>query len=90
MIHEALSGKSMGAAMAVHSELGPGLDERHDERALLSGLRKRGHEVESQHVFAVFYSGENIGDLIPDIIVARLVIVDPKVVEASTMPTLRR
>jgi GxxExxY protein len=82
VIHEELSGKIIGAAMAVHNELGPGLDERHYERALLMELRKRGHHVDSQRVFPVYYSGENIGDLVPDMIVDGLVIVDPKVVEA--------
>lgn len=82
MIHEELSRKIIGAAMAVHNELGPGLDEKLYERALVIELHKRGHHVDSQRVFPVYYSGEKIGDLVPDMIVDRLVIVDPKVVES--------
>lgn len=82
MIHEKLSGEIIGAAMAVLNELGPGLDERLYERALVIELRKRGHQADSQKSFPVHYSGELIGTLIPDMIVDGLVIADPKVVEA--------
>jgi GxxExxY protein len=82
MIHEELSGKIIGAAMTVLNELGPGLDEKLHERALIIELRKRGHQVEQQRSFAVHYSGELIGSLVPDLIVDGLVIADPKVAEA--------
>jgi GxxExxY protein len=81
MIHEELSGKIIGAAMAVLNELGPGLDEKLYERALVIELRKRGHAVDQQKSFPVCYSGELIGTLVPDMIVDGLVIADPKVVE---------
>jgi GxxExxY protein len=81
MIHEELSGAIIGAAMAVLNELGPGLDEKIYERALVIELRRRGHDVEQQKAFAVHYSGELVGTLIPDTIVDGLVIADPKVVE---------
>jgi GxxExxY protein len=45
-------------------------------------LRKRGHVVEQQREFPVYYCGELIGSLIPDLIVDNLVIADPKVVSA--------
>ena len=81
MIHEKLSGEIIGAAMAVLNELGPGLDEKLYERALVIELRKRGHTVDQQRAFPVHYSGELIGSLVPDAIVDGLVIADPKVVE---------
>jgi GxxExxY protein len=81
MIHEELSGKIIGAAMTVLNELGPGLDEKLYERALVIELRKRGHVVAQQESFPVHYSGELIGTLVPDAIVDGLVIADPKVVE---------
>lgn len=40
MIHEKLSGETIGAAMTVLDELGPGLDEKICERALVIELRK--------------------------------------------------
>lgn len=82
MIHKELSGKIIGAAMAVLNELGPGLDEKIYERALVIELRKLGHSVEQQRAFSVHYSGELVGTLVPDTIVDGLVIADPKVVEA--------
>lgn len=82
MIHEELSGKIIGAAITVLNELGPGLDEKLYERALVIELRKRAHQVDQQKSFSVHYSGELIGSLVPDLIVDSLVVADPKVVEA--------
>jgi GxxExxY protein len=81
ILHEELSGKIIGAAMAVHNELGPGLDEKLYERALVIELRKRGHIVDQQRSFPVHYSGELIGNLVPDLVVDGLIIADPKVAD---------
>ena len=80
IVHPKLSHEIVGIAMDVLNELKPGLDERLYERALLVGLRKAGHTVESQRTFPVFYHSELIGSLVPDMIVDNAVIVDPKVV----------
>ena len=80
IIHETLSGEIIGAAMHVLNELRPGLDEKFYERALVIELKKRGHTIEGQRKFPVFYQTEFIGDLVPDLIVDDRVIVDPKVV----------
>ena len=82
MIYERLSGVIIGIAMEVLNELKPGLDESLYERALAIELRRRGHEVAVQQSYPVFYQAELIGNLIPDLIVDRVVIVDPKVVSA--------
>jgi GxxExxY protein len=82
LIHEKLSESIIGAAMTVLNTLKPGLDEKLYERALAIELRKRGHRVEQQKAFPVFYDGEQIGALVPDLIVDELVITDPKVVVA--------
>ena|ERR1043166_2262664 len=82
LIHEELSGKIIGAAMDVLNKMKPGLDEKLYERALFIELRARGHTVESQKDFPVFYENELIGNLVPDLIVDGKVIVDPKVVAA--------
>jgi GxxExxY protein len=80
LIHEELSREIIGAAMDILNKMKPGLDEKLYERALLIELQKRGHTVEPQKPFPVFYEGELIGNLIPDLIVDGKVIVDPKVV----------
>ncbi len=90
MVHEKLSGEIIGAAMAVLNELGPGLDEKLYERALVIEMRKRGHQVDQQKSFPVHYSGELIGNLVPDTIVDGLVIADPKVVEAFSETHVRQ
>jgi GxxExxY protein len=82
LIHEELSREIIGAAMHVLNEMKPGLDEKLYERALVIELRKRGHAVESQKKFPVFYLNELVGNLIPDLIVDQKVIVHPKVVAA--------
>ena len=84
MIHEELSGKIIGAAMDVLNELKPGLDEKLYERAMIIELKHRGHIVSVQSSFPVFYRGELLGNLIPDLIVDSAVIVDPKVVSCFT------
>ena len=90
MIHEELSGKIIGAAMTVLNELGPGLDEKLYERALVIELRKRGHVVDQQKSFPVHYSGELIGTLVPDAVVDGLVVADPKVVETFNETHVRQ
>ena len=45
-------------------------------------MRKRSHRVEQQKQFRVFYEEQEVGKLVPDLIVDESVIVDPKVVTA--------
>jgi GxxExxY protein len=84
MIHEGLSRSIIGVAMEVLNELKPGLDEKLYERAIAIELRRCGHAVALQRSCPVFYRGEMIGNLIPDMIVDDLVIIDPKVVSTFT------
>jgi GxxExxY protein len=60
LIHEEVSGKIIGAAMDVLNELKPGLDEKLYERALVLELQRRGHAVEVQRRFPVFYQKPQI------------------------------
>jgi GxxExxY protein len=80
--HKELSHDVIGAAMKVLNTLKPGLDERIYENALVIELRKRGHMVDQQKQHRVFYEGQEVGKLIPDLIVDDAVIADPKVVTA--------
>jgi GxxExxY protein len=84
MIHEELSREIIGAAMEVLNELKPGLDEKLYERAMIIELKRRGHVISVQRSFPVYYGGELIGNLVPDLIVDDAVIVDPKVVACFT------
>jgi GxxExxY protein len=82
IIHEELSGKIISAAMEVLNDLKLGLDEKLYERALVIELRRRGHTVNAERSYPVFYNRELIGHLLPDLIVDDTAIVDPKVVSA--------
>ena len=84
MLHAELSYAVVGAAMKVSNILKPGLDEKAYENALAIELRKRGHQVNQQRHFEVFYEGELVDTLVPDLIIDDLVIVDPKVTEDFT------
>ena len=84
MIQEELSGKIIGAAMEMLNALRPGLDEKLYERPLSLELKNRGQVVTVQRSFPVWYCGELIGNLVPDLIVDNAVIVDPKVVTCFT------
>ena len=82
MLHEEITKDIIGAAMAVLNELKPGLDEKLYENAMVIELRARGHTVEQQREYPVHYRGQFIGKLVPDLIVDRKVIADPKVATA--------
>jgi len=82
ILHEQPSGAIIGIGMEVLNDLKPGLDESLYERAMVIELRRRGHSVETQRSFPVFYRGELIGTLIPDLIVDSSIVVDPKVASA--------
>lgn len=66
--------------MLVLNELKPRLDEKIYENALVIELERRGHCVEQQRRFDVAFQNKWVGTLVPDLIVDKLVIADPKVV----------
>jgi GxxExxY protein len=82
LLHEDITRRIIGAAMAVLNELRPGLDEKVYENALVVELLDLGATVEQQRVFPVHYKGHFVGKLTPDLIVDTQVIVETKVVEA--------
>lgn len=84
MLHGELSHSIIGAAMKVLNTLKPGLDEKAYENALRIELGLRGHAVDQQKRFDVFYQGMRVDTLVPDLIVDGRVIVDPKVTEEFT------
>lgn len=76
----AFTERIIGAAYTVLNTLRPGLDEKLYERALVIELAKHGLRTDAQISFPVHYSGQQIGTLIPDLIIEGRVIVDAKVV----------
>ncbi len=78
----ALSYDVIGAAMEVHSALGPGLLESLYKKALCKELQLRGHDVKMEYPVKVFYKGEEIGhNLKVDLLVDGELVVELKSVE---------
>jgi len=81
LIQAEISEVIIGAAMKILDTLKPGLGEKAYGNALVIELKKRGHKVDQQKRFDVFYEGAVVDTLIPDILVDNRVIAGPKVVE---------
>ncbi len=69
---DALSGRVIDAAIAVHRELGPGFLESIYESALRTALRHRGIVFEAQKDVTVFFESEEAGVQRLDLVVERL------------------
>jgi GxxExxY protein len=80
-LHSELTGRIIGAAIAVHRELGPGKLESVYERALAIELRAQGLPFRTQVPVPMLYRGESVGDFFADLIVDRKVIVELKAVD---------
>lgn len=78
-----LSGRIIGAAMAVHATLGPGLLESTYQACLLYELEKRGLRVQAQVSVPVVYDGQKLVDVgyRIDILVEDLIVLELKSVE---------
>ena len=79
LLHRAVTEKIMGAAFAVHGELGYGFLERVYQRALQVELIKRGSIAEIEKRIQVHYKQAVVGDYDADREVDRSVLVELKV-----------
>ena len=73
-----LCGQLIGAAMKVHSTLGPGFLESVYQNALIWELQKFGLKVEVQRPIAVHYDGQIVGVFTADLLVNNSLIVELK------------
>jgi GxxExxY protein len=83
MLHETLTGKILGCAYTVHSELGPGLLENAYEECLVYELTEKGLYVERQKRMPLVYKTVelDVGYRL-DLVVENTVILELKAVEA--------
>jgi GxxExxY protein len=79
---EALSGKILEAAVAVHKALGPGFLESVYQKAMEVALRHRHLPYQEQKEIHVFFEDEEVGLHRLDLIVADEMIVELKAVKA--------
>lgn len=78
--HSDLTEKIIGSAMAIHREIGPGLDEKIYENSLCIEFAENSIPFTRQENFPVHYHGHFVGKLITDLIADNRVIVETKVV----------
>jgi GxxExxY protein len=77
-----LTGRILGAAIAVHRELGPGLLEHAYTACFAHELAARGHAVVQQQPLAIEYQGLRIdGAFCPDFLVDGAIVVELKAVD---------
>lgn len=65
-LYSDLTEKIIGAAIAVHKELGPGYPERIYQKALSLELKKQEIPFNREEKFRVFYEGKDVGYEIMD------------------------
>jgi GxxExxY protein len=84
MLLEEQTYEVIGAAIEVLNQLGQGIHEKPYEYALVIELGLREIFCEQQTRFDVTYKTVKVGEYIPDLIAARKIIVDTKVIERIT------
>jgi GxxExxY protein len=77
-----LCGQVIGAAMKVHSALGPGFLESVYQNALIWELRKNGLKAEAQRPISVYYDGQLVGAFMADLLVNDSLIIELKAIQA--------
>ena len=82
MLHEDITDKILGCAVAVHKAIGPGLAEHSYQAAMAIEMTERGLTFDREPSIAVTYKGLEIGHHRPDFIVENAVVVELKVVRS--------
>ncbi len=80
--NEALIQRVIGAAIRVHTELGPGFLELLYEEALAVELRTLGIQFERQKPVPIFYRAQPIGEHRVDLLIERTVVIELKATTA--------
>ena len=76
-----LCGQVIGAAMKVHSALGPGFLESVYQNALIWELRKGGFKAEAERPISVRYDGQIVGAFTADLLVNDSLIIELKAIQ---------
>ncbi|MEK7211310.1 MAG: GxxExxY protein [Patescibacteria group bacterium] len=78
LIEPELSYQIVGSLFRVFNELGPGLQEKHYQKAVSEEFRKSGIEFNEQVIVPLAFGGKEIGRYIPDFVAAKKIIVELK------------
>jgi GxxExxY protein len=84
LIHSDITRQIIGAAMEVHSNLGPGFLENVYEAALAIELNLRKVPYERQKAIPVIYKGEKARDFFCDFLIDGKVLVELKTIQMMT------
>jgi len=84
---DALTEKIIGCAYEVHSQLGPGFNEKIYHSALEISLKNQGLRHQTEKNYNVLYEGDNVGRFRLDLIVEDKVIVEIKALTGN-IPTV--
>jgi len=84
LVHGGITGTIIGAAMEIHSKLGPGFLESVYDEALAVELGLRKVSFERQKNIPVFYKGQQVKEFCCDYLVVGKVIVEIKAVKEIT------
>lgn len=90
IIYKDLSFDVIGLAIEIHKKLGNTQGEKTYEKGIVSKLRKSGHKADQQVVLKVKLDGEELADLIADIVVDDCIVLELKVVKKITMEMKRK
>lgn len=80
LTNEELTGRIIGAAIAVHKELGPGFVEGIYEEAICVELEESGIVFERQKSVPIFYRGRKVGEHRLDLLVDQTVVLELKAI----------
>lgn len=78
--HKELTGRIIGAAMAVHRQMGLGFPEVVYQRCLAIEMREKGLVFEQELELPLFYRGEKVGSRRVDFLVEKAVLIELKAV----------
>ena len=78
-----LTERIIACCYKVHSELGPGFNEKIYHTALKLSFNQEGLEHETEKRFEVYYQGKKVGHFIVDLVVENKIIVEIKAVTGN-------
>jgi GxxExxY protein len=79
----------IGCCYKVHSELGPGFNEKIYHNALKLVFNQEQLKYETEKRFEVYYQGKKVGDLIVDLVVENKIIVEVKAVNGNILEVFK-
>ncbi len=84
-----LTEKIIACCFKVHSELGPGFNERIYHNALKIVLKEEGLEYQTEKEFLVYFQDKKVGSLILDLIIEDKVIIEVKSLAANILDVFK-